>query len=489
MENCSQSSPFKCIVFPPDLSIIDEKIRNLFVHLMHNLYPMEKRGAMSGRCEIQTNQMESFLRQNFQFENIPGEFIVQGVKSFRVNRSPSVLSLDNDLQIKFPSDEYENPFCMTIGEIRNWQKSYVVYIDQDNPLNIDKQFLLRALQGQSKDGDEAFKMKFVIRISTSPILMEFDAKIIPRKLEEDWPSRIKLVSVTGVDFAGRKHDIKDILTYLTNWSDVYMTDPSTNALLVYGGRDFCLNQNVCGILNEKRLYNDLIRMARIRLQACDHQGVQIVVETGIGLGVFAGTQIGIDNQTRSLSAKAVKQVLQQDGNKYLNIIAVIFAMPIFEIDETKSTYNSFVDIFKNEYSGVIPIFIADQDMHRLTVAIAKQGFIVSELNPADSHGVFGEYWQNRGPAVEEKLALTTMGLLVQHHLFNTQHVLNIQNYQFIQTGDIISTDTQISIPTSGQNLQTLLETVQQTMGRIGHWFIWILLFFYRKRDDDDHHLV
>ncbi|CAF3991066.1 unnamed protein product, partial [Adineta steineri] len=70
------------------------------------------------------------------------------------------------------------------------------------------------------------------------------------------------------------------------------------------------------------------------------------------------------------------------------------------------------------------------DMHRLTVAIAREGFNVSELNPADSHGVFGEYWQNRGPAVEEKLALTTVGLLVQHHLINP-HVLKSENYHLL----------------------------------------------------------
>ncbi|CAF1647350.1 unnamed protein product, partial [Adineta ricciae] len=70
------------------------------------------------------------------------------------------------------------------------------------------------------------------------------------------------------------------------------------------------------------------------------------------------------------------------------------------------------------------------DMHRLTVAIARRGYIVSELNPADSHGVFGEYWQNRGPAVEEKLALTTVGLLVQHHLINAE-VLNKDRYHVL----------------------------------------------------------
>jgi hypothetical protein len=66
----------------------------------------------------------------------------------------------------------------------------------------------------------------------------------------------------------------------------------------------------------------------------------------------------------------------------------------------------------------------------LTVAIARLLFTVSELNPADSHGVFGQYWQNRGPAVEEKLALTTIGLLVQHHLINPQ-VLDAKNYYLV----------------------------------------------------------
>ncbi|CAF4379732.1 unnamed protein product, partial [Rotaria sordida] len=62
--------------------------------------------------------------------------------------------------------------------------------------------------------------------------------------------------------------------------------------------------------------------------------------------------------------------------------------------------------------------------------IARLNFHVSELNPADSHGVFGEYWQNRGPAVEEKLALTTMGLFVQHHIINPC-VLDPNHYHFI----------------------------------------------------------
>ncbi|CAF3648930.1 unnamed protein product [Rotaria sordida] len=94
---------------------------------------------------------------------------------------------------------------------------------------------------------------------------------------------------------------------------------------------------------------------------------------------------------------------------------------------TQSSYPKFRD---SKYHGPIPVLIADHDMHELTVAIALQGFRVSQLNPADSHGVFGEYWQNHGPAVEEKLALTTLGLLVQHHLINPS-VLDKSKYHII----------------------------------------------------------
>ena len=71
----------------------------------------------------------------------------------------------------------------------------------------------------------------------------------------------------------------------------------------------------------------------------------------------------------------------------------------FSLDLIKTdVYHAFVQEFQNRtYRGSIPVLIIDQDMHRLTVAIAKSRYIVSQLNPADSHGVFGEYWQNYGP--------------------------------------------------------------------------------------------
>jgi hypothetical protein len=408
-----------------------QDVKSLFERLML-LTPMDKNGPMNGKCHLQTEQMEQFLSQTFGFKNIPEKYIVQGVKSFQLDKPPHYV--DPKKRVYFPSDT-TNSFTMAVEEIIRWQRSYAVYADK-NIKGINKEFLYRALQGQSEDGEEAFRMKFVVRISTCPILMEFDAKIIPRKLDEDWPNRIKLVSVTGIDFAGRKHDVFDILQYVSNWKDIYEIDPKTDLPFVYNGRDFRVKRKAPPVkLQEDLLLKDLKYMARLRLQACDLEGVKVVVETGIGLGVFSGKHIGIDGNVRLSSALAIRTVLEEDGPNYKNIRAVVFALPIIDDNNNsergRHCFSDFVDQFQEpQYNGPIPVLIADQDMHRLTVAIALHGFIVSQLNPADSHGVFGEYWQNRGPAVEEKLALTTLGLLVQHHLINRE-VLDTKNYHLI----------------------------------------------------------
>ena len=393
---------------------------------------MDKNEPMNGKCTIETVQMEQFLQETFDFRNIPGRYIVPGVKSFQLGLSPH--SMTYNKKISFPSNT-DGPFVMTIKEIIDWQRSYKVYADK-NVKGMDKEFLQRALQGRSLDGEEAFRMKFVVRISTCPILMEFDAKVIPRQLNEAWPHRIKLVSETSIDFAGRKHDVGDILYYISNWKDVFEVDYKTGWPALRNERDFCLRRDGSfGRLYEDRLLKDLTDMARLRLRACDREGVEIVVETGIGLGVFAGAHIGVDEKVRITSALAIRSVLEEDRSSFQHIRAIVFALPIMNEEKrsghVRDAFSTFTEYFHEPpYKGRIPVLIADQDMHRLAVAVARQGFTVSELNPADSQGVFGEYWQNMGPAVGEKLALTTVGLLVQHHLVNP-YVLDLTNYYLI----------------------------------------------------------
>ncbi|CAF1951515.1 unnamed protein product [Rotaria magnacalcarata] len=423
-------NPYPSEAFCVDASISKE-IRALFQYLTYELPVMNKRGPMSGNCVPETDQMEQFLKQNFGFNNT-NDYIVSGVRSFQIRRFPS--DMDSRQTIYFPR-EHQSAFAMTVSEIKTWQSSYAVYADR-NIRGMDKAFLQKALRGKSGDGDEAFRMKFVVRISDCPILMKFDARILRRSLEEKWPHLIKLVSVTGVDFAGRKHDVNDVTTYIKNWQEVFELDPKTGKPAVFHGRDFYpVRHHPQAMLDENRLLEDLARMVRLRLQACDQEGVEIVVETGIGLGVFAGKHIGIDGQVRRLSASAIRHVLQNYSTMFKNIRAIVLALPIFsgtrDGRRLPDTYDYFVEEFRaSQYSGHIPVLIIDQDMHELTVAIALGGYRVSQLNPADSHGVFGEYWQNHGPAVEEKLALTTVGLLVQHHLINPA-VLDENRYHII----------------------------------------------------------
>ncbi|CAF3834034.1 unnamed protein product [Rotaria sp. Silwood1] len=165
--------------------------------------------------------MENFLKQKFGFHNIEGQYIVSGVRAFKLSKPIS--QLEPNKKIYFPYDQYHNPCIMTVDEIRRWQNSYVVYAD-GNARNMNKKFLSHALQRRSENGSEAFCMKFVVRMSDCPILMKFDAKISPRSLQDDWPNRIKLVSVTGIDFAGREHDVDDITTYIRNWQQVFELD-------------------------------------------------------------------------------------------------------------------------------------------------------------------------------------------------------------------------------------------------------------------------
>jgi len=110
---------------------------------------------------------------------------------------------------------------------------------------------------------------------------------------------------------------------------------------------------------------------------------------------------------------------------------VVCSHPIFKKPPVKDNYHYFVEGFKG-YKGPVPVVMADNDMHALAL-LASEYYVTSELNPADSHGVFGEYWQNRGPGTEEKLALTTAGLLTQHHIVNP-HVLNTANYLRLDAG-------------------------------------------------------
>ena len=222
-----QSAAYPCVSFGLGQSI-PLPIESLFDRLMR-LSPMNKNEVMNHRCSLEVDQMERFLAQIFGLKTFPGENILPDVHAFELTRSPR--SIDAKTMIYFPN-LHPNSFAVTAEEIGKWQRSFKVYADQ-NVKGMTKEFLYHALQGKSRDGEGAFRMKFMVRISTCPIMMESNMKVIGRKLDDAWPSRIKLVSASGISFAGRKRDIGDILYYISNWKDVFDMDPKTGLPLVY----------------------------------------------------------------------------------------------------------------------------------------------------------------------------------------------------------------------------------------------------------------
>eukprot|EP01121_Diplochlamys_sp_Union-15-3_P018685 TRINITY_DN6862_c0_g1_i2.p1 TRINITY_DN6862_c0_g1~~TRINITY_DN6862_c0_g1_i2.p1 ORF type:complete len:375 (-),score=77.43 TRINITY_DN6862_c0_g1_i2:98-1108(-) len=301
------------------------------------LPPMDKH-TMSGPCHRQTDTMEKFMKKNFGFKNTKGWF-VEGVMEFKID---DISKYEPTKVVSVKSNGCN--FQLTIEEILKWQKTYKCYYADDIfPGEEGIKLIQKSLRGQSEAGEEAWKMKFAVRLSKNPIFMYFDGKVINRNPGDAVEDNIFLVSVCGHDFAGRKHDYEDTTKYIKNWRQVYKTK---NGMLIAYGRDF-MPTGVAGELDEELLFKDLVKMARLRLRAQDKEGIQIVGETGIGLGVFSGDYIGIGGDVRKLAARALAEVLAEE--KFTNIKAVVCALPIFrKVDN----YHYFEAIFKKYYKGL-----------------------------------------------------------------------------------------------------------------------------------------
>ncbi|CAJ1414631.1 unnamed protein product [Effrenium voratum] len=392
---------------------IPAELQKLISDLM--ALPAMDKGTMGGKCIPQTLAMEDFMMEEVGMKPLNGKYFVQGVKAFELKTPIKDFPPDKEMVFKGSGQDGRPAFFKaSVAEILEWQTSFRTYYASDVYVDEEgKDLLSRSLQGHSEDGEEAWKMKFAIRCSKNPVIMRFDGRVVPREVGDATLSRIHLISVCGIDFASRVHDHVDLTNYIKNWKEAYVFDADGYPCVKHG-RDFELS-GVLAKLNVSKTLYDLKKMCRLRLKAQDDLGIQVVVEVGLGLGVFAGDALGIGSSVRQLAAMAMRKVLEEESFK--NICLVVLSLPIFIRNDN---YDYYEQVFQrdNAYSGSVPVLLMDQDMHAIAIAAASAGFTVGELNPADSHGVFGEYWQNFGPGTEEKLALTTCGLLTQHHAVN-----------------------------------------------------------------------
>jgi len=276
--------------------------------------PAMNKRVMGGACKPQTDRMVSFMTDSFGFHAVPGTF-VPGVRKFELSESPD--KAEPDTQYTFcdrakhshkPAPHAKSKFVMTAEEIRKWQSTFRVFFAEDMyEGEAGKDMLMKSLRGQSAAGAEAYRMKFAARISMNPVLCTFDAEVIPRAVNDRVLERIVLVSMSGVDFAGREHDVDDIRTFIANWRDVYVpwvwrhrlptvvpsllvwcfssfhVDRHGEKPIVFNGRDFApIRNHPRPIVKAKELVETLMKMARIRLRALDALGVKVRVWMNVG---------------------------------------------------------------------------------------------------------------------------------------------------------------------------------------------------------------
>eukprot|EP00439_Symbiodinium_sp_Y106_P049421 s1895_g6.t1 len=398
---------FEGVTMPTDIKDL--------VKVLQALPEMDKR-TMGGKCIQQTLAMEDFMTDQVGIRALPGKYFVQGVKAFDLQTPLKSMPPDKD----WPELEFVNhgtgqdgrpcSFKASIAEILEWQSSFRAYYATDVYTGEEGlQLLSRSLEGHSEAGEEAWKMKFAIRCSKNPVIMRFDGRVVPREIGDPVSSRIHLVSVCGIDFASRVHDHVDLTHYIKNWKEVYCFDDSRMhckwTRLLAACRSLPAEQD--DLVHTARMKAfPTKKMCRLRLKAQDDLGIQVVVEVGLGLGVFAGDALGIGNTVRHLSALALQRVLQEETFKNIRLVVLSLSLgkhytPIFRKGDNYDFYEKVFSREKEPYTGSIPVLLMDQDMHAIALAAAGAGFLVGELNPADSHGVFGEYWQNFGPGTEE----------------------------------------------------------------------------------------
>ncbi|CAK9004219.1 unnamed protein product [Durusdinium trenchii] len=402
-----QGAPPRCRLFL-GVSSPTRELEELMQQLK-TLPEMDKRTShvrlpktMGGKCIPQTLAMEDFMMDEVGMKPLAHKYFVQGVKAFELPTPLHEQPEEKELVYKgVGQDGLPCSFKASVKEVKQWQSSFRTYYAADIYQGEEgKDLVSQSLQGKSEAGEEAWKMKFAIRCSNNPVIMRFDGRVIPREVQDEVLTRIWLVSVCGIDFASRVHDHVDLTHYIKNWKEVYIFDEDGYPSVKHG-RDFELSGKTAQLNVTKTLF-DMKKMCRLRLRAQDDLGIRVVVEVGLGLGVFAGDAIGIGHSVRQLSAMAVRKVLEEETFKH--ICLVVLSLPIFYENDT---YDFYEKVFGEGYEGNVPVLLMDQelrsaDMHAIAVCAAKRGFTVGELNPADSHGVFGEYWQNFGPGTEER---------------------------------------------------------------------------------------
>ncbi|RAP33701.1 hypothetical protein DID75_01370 [Candidatus Marinamargulisbacteria bacterium SCGC AG-410-N11] len=287
--------------------------------------------------------------------------------------------------------KYQNSFkCVVSKESRSVFQEFFPGETMDT-------FVKRVMSDGTKSQEEAFLMKFIARTAQTPILKSWKGEDVSSN-----PDNLFQISMCGVDFDNRKNDIHDMLRY-------------TNCKSLKGDRT-----GTYSISDDKKalLEKDLLSMAKARFKAYEQDGVEHVTELFMGQGVFLRHLDAKSNQiVREAYAKAIKQCLE-DLDSTSSIKTFAMCKPTESIDYDQD-FQTFRDILKTtELKKAIQINIVNNDIlcHAADMSLIGK---TSYLNPADSVGFYGQWWESAGGgAVEEGFATRTLGLWTQHCKLN-----------------------------------------------------------------------
>ena len=176
--------------------------------------------------------------------------------------------------------------------------------------------------------------------------MDADLRVITRQSTDEWINRIKLVTVTPINFTGQQHDINDITTYITNWGQNFGN----------GWWDWRASRFRRGEPSHPWRHPEGRTRCWTIAQRFDHDGSNSFCKPVtknecrwwsrrvLGLGALAGASFGIDSNIRKTFGHGRAQsVGKPDGLSYKHILAVIFALPNLdkERDATTTNYQVF----------------------------------------------------------------------------------------------------------------------------------------------------
>lgn len=387
-------------------------------------------------------RMQTFYNQYFGAHLIAGKNFstTHDLRAFTLSKK---LDDFKDNEVFTLDDGGGTRFQFSAQEAKQWQASYRVYMHpvtikhykHNNSLDLVawlKKRLSKDLEPPESFNDvDAFCMKFLVRVSCAPIVLDWQGRMFSRKPSDSQANNEYQFSQPGIDFNNRRYDKMDMNEY----TDI----PESN--VGNRGGEYSIRPE-----SEDLLYQHILVMAQLRFAAYQNSGIKFVHEVPIGQGVFLqNLDPNSNTKVRNYYAQAIAAVLASDDYG-IQKFTMCFKYRLDEQAQAEAFKTSFIAAFathgtwlidtsvkyyRNKFTWHDPtghpaVELVERDI-LLEAHTASAHGKTSYLNAADSAGIYGQWWESEGGgALEEGLAKKTLGLLTQHHAINL-HISDLRS--------------------------------------------------------------